>query len=35
MTPGGWINLILSVGFVLALFGWCLWRTLKSPKSKK
>ena len=31
MTTGGWINLVLSVGFVLALFGWCAWRTLKGP----
>jgi len=28
MTPGGWIVMTLSVGFVTALFGWCLWRTL-------
>lgn len=31
MTPGGWINLVLSVGFVVALFAWCIWRTLKGP----
>ncbi len=30
MTTGGWINLTLSVGAVLALFGWCLWRTLRA-----
>ncbi len=26
MTPGGWINMILSVGFVVGLFSWCLYR---------
>jgi hypothetical protein len=28
MTPGGWINLILSVGSVTVLFIWCIWRVL-------
>ncbi len=28
MTLGGWINLFLSLGFVLGLLGWCLWRLL-------
>ncbi len=28
MSIGGWINLILSLGFVLGLFGWCIWRLL-------
>jgi len=32
MTIGGWINLILSVGLVLALFAWCVWRTVKGPR---
>ncbi len=26
MTPGGWINMILSVGFVTGLFTWCMLR---------
>jgi hypothetical protein len=26
MTTGGWINLVLSLGFVLGLFGWCVWK---------
>ncbi len=35
MTPGGWINLILSVGFVTGLLSWCLWRMLTcAPESK-
>lgn len=31
MTPGGWINLILSVGFVTVLFLWCLVRVFRQP----
>jgi len=33
MTLGGWITLILSVGFVTTLFGWCIGRVLcgKAP----
>lgn len=29
MTTGGWINLFLSLGFVLGLFGWCAWKLLR------
>jgi hypothetical protein len=32
MTTGGWINLILSVGFVTTLYTWCIYRVLRSPK---
>lgn len=28
MTTGGWINMVLSVGFVTALFVYCVWRVL-------
>ncbi|MCL4180554.1 MAG: hypothetical protein KJ072_22765 [Verrucomicrobia bacterium] len=28
MTLGGWITLILSVGFVTTLFTWCIVRVL-------
>jgi hypothetical protein len=28
MTTGGWINLVLSLGFVLGLFSWCAWKLL-------
>lgn len=28
MTPGGWLNLILSLGCVLGLFSWCVWKLL-------
>lgn len=30
MTPGGWVTMILSVGFVTALFGYCMYRVLSS-----
>jgi len=30
MTIGGWINLTLSLGLVLGLFGWCVWKLLNS-----
>jgi hypothetical protein len=28
MTTGGWITMILSVGFVTGLFVYCVWRVL-------
>ena len=28
MTPGGWITMIVSVGFVTVLFVYCVWRVL-------
>jgi len=31
MTLGGWITMILSVGFVISLFSWCIYRVLTSP----
>lgn len=33
MTTGGWINLILSVGFVTTLFVYCLARVLRGSES--
>jgi hypothetical protein len=32
MTIGGWITMILSVGFVTGLFAWCIYRVLKGPE---
>ncbi len=32
MTTGGWITMILSVGFVTGLLGWCIYRVLRGPK---
>ena len=28
MTLGGWITMILSVGFVVILFVWCIYRVV-------
>lgn len=35
MTLGGWINLILSVGFVTVLFVYCVVRVLRGPGAKQ
>ena len=36
MTTGGWINMILSVGFVTGLFAWCITKVLTtSGESEK
>jgi len=32
MSIGGWIVMSLSVGSVVSLFGWCLWRVLTIPE---
>ncbi len=31
MTIGGWIFMILSVGFVVALAAFCFYRVLTAP----
>lgn len=28
MSWGGWLTMIVSVGFVTLLFVWCIWRVL-------
>lgn len=33
MTTGGWITMILSVGFVVCLFGWCITKVLFGKES--
>lgn len=30
MTLGGWIIMLVSVGSVTLLFGWCIWKVLTS-----
>lgn len=35
MTLGGWITMILSVGFVTGLFAWCIMRVLRSSHKEK
>ncbi len=31
MTPGGWIFMLSSLGFVLWLTGYCFYRVLTAP----
>ena len=35
MTPGGWVIMILSVGFVTGLLAWCIVKVLKEPEPSK
>ncbi|BET69705.1 hypothetical protein ASA1KI_46230 [Opitutales bacterium ASA1] len=35
MTTGGWINMLLSVGFVTVLFAYCIVRVIKGPGARK
>lgn len=32
MTLGGWIFLLLSVGFVWGLAAWCFYKVLRLPR---
>jgi hypothetical protein len=34
MTTGGWISMILSVGFVVTLVVYCFYRVLTTPPRK-
>lgn len=34
MTLGGWINMLLSVGFVTGLFIYCVSRVLRGPGAR-
>jgi len=29
MTLGGWITMLLSVGFVTGLLAWCVWLVIR------
>lgn len=31
MTIGGWITMLLSVGFVVGLFFWCVFKVMTAP----
>lgn len=33
MTAGGWIVMLLSVGGVTALLGWCVYKVISTPES--
>lgn len=32
MTIGGWIVMLVSVGAVVTLFAWCIYRVLTLPE---
>lgn len=34
MTISGLLIMIVSVGTVTVLFGWCVWKVLTSPGGK-
>ncbi len=33
MTTGGWIVMLLSVGGVISLLSWCVYKVLTTPGS--
>lgn len=33
MSAGGWVIMILSVGFVSSLLAWCIYRVVSTPGS--
>lgn len=35
LSPGGWVIMILSVGFVTGLLAWCIWRVLRESSPQK
>lgn len=35
ITLGGWITMILSVGFVTGLLAWCIHRVLRESSPQK
>lgn len=34
MTIGGWLFMLVSVGFVVALTAWCFYRVLTTPEDE-
>lgn len=35
LTLGGWIVMLLSVGFVTGLLGWCAYRVMNESSPEK
>ena len=33
MTPGGWLIMLASVGFVTGLLAWCIYKVIVTPDS--
>ncbi len=35
LHPSGWIVMILSLGFVIGLLGWCVWQVTRESSPEK
>ena len=35
LQPGGWMVMLLSVGFVTLLLAWCIWRVMRESSAAK
>lgn len=35
MTAGGWIMMVVSVGFVTGLLSWCVYKVVTTPASAR
>ena len=35
LSAGGWVVMLLSVGFVTSLLGWCIYKVLTIPGSEQ
>ncbi len=35
LSAGGWFTMVVSVGFVVGLFAWCIWRVLRESSTEK
>jgi hypothetical protein len=35
LSAAGWATMLLSVGFVSSLLGWCIWKVLTLPGSEE
>lgn len=33
MTIAGWITMLIVVGFMTSLLGWCTWKVVTTPGS--
>jgi hypothetical protein len=34
MTTGGWVFMVVSVGFVVSLVSWCFFKVLTAPPER-
>jgi flagellar biogenesis protein FliO len=35
LSAWGWFTMLVSVGFVVGLFGWCIWRVMRESSAQK